>query len=147
MVKSDTWGTAWMVLALMLGAALVVVTALLPPTDALSWGTFWQAAAAIATAGAAGVALSASTRDARWRNEERARAQQVDKFYIASLVPTLLENIMEFNDLKTQFEGVLVSSPASCANAHSKLKSVIALLEPIDCARVSSVGAEPPRVL
>ena len=57
MDKSDAWGTGWMVVAMLLLAVIIVLTSLMPPVFGISWGTFWQAVAAIATAGAAGVAL------------------------------------------------------------------------------------------
>lgn len=138
--SGDCWGIGWMVFALILLAVIVVLTSLMPPVLSIDWGILWQAAAALATAGAAVIALRVATQDARWRLEQRSRLELEDKHYSIGLVPSFIEHLSGFSQFDSKFEAMKIQDPTSVMSARCALNALTSALNQVDISKVSSVA-------
>lgn len=127
MKRDDGWATWWMILAMVLLAVIIVLTCLMPPVFRMSWGTFWQAAAAMATAGAAGVALWLGWREGEWRRSAEAGERQNALLYAVSkqaLFDEIALTVRELrDDLRRAERQVLYAADFRSRVAHCSARS------------------------
>lgn len=155
MSKSDAWGTGWMVVAMVLFAALVIV-------GALAWSKPWDGwsavsalggwAAALGTSGAVIVALRLAKREESWRAEEhRALVAQsilqilTHRDSLRSLAPFLKGRIavIEERDGLTGFSPeVQVQIAAQVASECERLVNTISMFDIREWARAAPFAAE-----